>query len=349
LQKVQTEVGESALSMLRSPQPAPIELILTTLINETRAYEDGFDLIPDDYHIIDARPIHSAITFLLDYLPPHTRLIIAGRFDPPLPLSRLRGGGELTENLISDLRFTPDEAAVFLNEVMNLGLSADDVASQETRTEGCIAGLQLAALSMQGRDDVAAFISAFAGDDRYVVDYLVEEVRQRQPEWVRNYLLQTSILDRLSGPLCDVVTSGEDSPPRTATLAALGRGNLFVVPLDVKRQWYRYHHLFADVLQAHSMEEQPDRAPILHRRASKWHEENGAPADAVRHALAAEDFERAAGLIELAWPAINRGYEDATWLGWVKSLPDEIVRVRPVLSVGYASDQRQTGAVSPDH
>jgi len=200
--------------MLRSPQPAPIELILTTLINEIRAYEEGFDLILDDYHIIDARPIHSAITFLLDDLPPHTRLIIAGRSDPPLPLSRLRDGGELTEIRVSDLRFTPDEAAVFLNEVMNLGLSADDVASLETRTEGWIAGLQLAALSMQGRDDVAAFISAFAGDDRYVVDYLVEEVRQRQPEWVRNFLLQTSILDRLSGPLCDAVTSGEDSQGR---------------------------------------------------------------------------------------------------------------------------------------
>jgi len=182
LQKVQTEVGESALSILRSPQPAPIELILTTLINEIRAYEEGFDLILDDYHIIDARPIHSAITFLLDYLPPHTRLIIAGRSDPPLPLSRLRDGGELTEIRVSDLRFTPDEAAVFLNEVMNLGLSPDDVASLETRTEGWIAGLQLAALSMQGRDDVAAFISAFAGDDRYVVDYLSKRFASVSPK-----------------------------------------------------------------------------------------------------------------------------------------------------------------------
>jgi LuxR family transcriptional regulator, maltose regulon positive regulatory protein len=186
---------------------------------------------------------------------------------------------------------------------------------------------------MQGRADIAGFIRAFAGDDRYIVDYLVEEVLQRQPEWVRRFLLQTSILDRMCGPLCDAVTDQDDA---RGVLEALERANLFVVPLDDKRQWYRYHHLFRDVLQARLMGEQPDRLPDLHRRASEWCEQNGLPADAIRHALAAEDFERAAGLVELAWSAMHRSYQDATWLGWVKALPDELVRARPVLSVGYA-------------
>ena len=232
MQKVQTEVGESALSILRSPQPAPIELILTTLINEIRAYEEGFDLILDDYHIIDARPIHSAITFLLDYLPPHTRLIIAGRSDLPLPLSRLRDGGELTEIRVSDLRFTPDEAAVFLNEVMNLGLSPDDVASLETRTEGWIAGLQLAALSMQGRDDVAAFISAFAGDDRYVVDYLSKRFASVSPKGSGTSCCKRPFSTGSAAHCAMLSPAGKIA---RATLAALGRGNLFVVPLDAKR------------------------------------------------------------------------------------------------------------------
>ena len=333
LQTVQSGVGGSTLSLLRSSHLPPIEALLGTLLNEISTISQDFVLVLDDYHLIDAQPIHVGTAFLLDHLPPQMRLLIAGRSDPPLPLSRLRGRGELTELRAADLRFTPDEAAAFLNEVMGLDLTADDVAALETRTEGWIAGLQLAALSMQGREDVRGFIAAFTGNDRYIVDYLVEEVLQRQPESFRSFLLQTSILDRLSGPLCDAVT-GQESGKRL--LDALERGNLFVVPLDDKRHWYRYHHLFADVLRAHSVEEQPDRVPTLHRRASEWYEDNGLRADAVRHALAAEDFERAAGLVELAWPAVLRSFEDATWLGWVRALPDELVRARPVLSAGYA-------------
>ena len=333
LQKVQSVVGKSALSLLHSPQPPPIESILTTLINEINAIEDDFALILDDFHIVDAQPVHSAIAFLLDHLPPQMHLVIASRSDPPLPLARLRGRGESSELRAADLRFTPDEAAAFLNEMMGLNLSTPDVAALETRTEGWIAGLQLAALSMQGREDVTGFIAAFAGDDRYIVDYLAEEVLQRQPEHVRNFMLQTSILDRLSGPLCNAVTGQQDSK---VLLEALERGNLFVVPLDDKRQWYRYHHLFADVLHAHSMEEQPDRVPILHRRASEWYEQNDLPSDAVRHALAAEDFNRAADLVELAWPTMRKSRQEATVLSWVKALPDEPVRARPVLSVAYA-------------
>src|SRR3712207_627433 len=224
-------------------------------------------------------------------------LVIATREDPHLPLARLRARGQLTELRASDLRFTLSEAAEFLNSVMGLGLSAEDIAALESRTEGWIAGLQLAALSMRGREDVSGFIRAFAGDNRYVVDYLLDEVLQRQPERIRSFLLMTSILERLSGPLCDVVT-GQDGGREV--LEALERGNLFVVPLDDRRRWYRYHHLFAEVLLAHLMAEQPDQVPTLHRRASEWYEQNGSADDAIRHALAAGDFERAADLVELA-------------------------------------------------
>ena len=270
--------------------------------------------------------------FVLEHLPPRMHLIISTREDPQLPLARLRARGQLGELRAADLRFTPSEAAEFLEGVMGLSLSAEDIAALEDRTEGWIAGLQLAALSMRGREDVAGFIRAFAGDNRYVVDYLVEEVLQRQPERVRSFLLQTSILERLSGPLCDAVTGQERS---NALLEALERGNLFVVPLDDRRHWFRYHHLFADVLRARLMEEQPDRAPTLHRRASEWYERNGSPTDAIRHALAAEDFERAAGLVELA-ALVMLGSSQETLYRWLMALPDEVVRARPVLSVYYA-------------
>ena len=231
-----------------------------------------------------------------------------------------------------------------------MNLSAEDIAALETRTEGWIAGLQLAALSMQGQQDVPGFIRAFAGDHRYIVDYLVEEVLQRQPEPLRSFLLQTAILDRLNGPLCDAVTALEGG---SARLEALERGNFFVVPLDDKRHWYRYHHLFADVLRMHLMAEQPDQVSALHRRASEWYEHNGSAADAIRHALAAEDFERAADLIELAVPEMRRSRQGATVteLGWLKALPDELVHFRPVLSVAYAFalfGGGELGALRPD-
>jgi len=341
LQTIDANIGKGALSVLQSPQPPPTEVVLTSLINEISAIPDRIGLVLDDYHVIESSPVDDALAFLLEHLPVNMHLIIATREDPDLPLTRLRVRGQLTELRATDLRFTPSEAAGFLNQVMALNLSAEEIAALETRTEGWIAGLHLAALSMRGQEDVPGFIRAFAGDNRYIVDYLVEEVLQRQPERVRSFLLQTSILDRLSGPLCDAVRFGGAKSPTgqedgRGMLEALERGNLFVVPLDDKRQWYRYHHLFAEVLQARLMEEQPDRVPILHRRASEWYELNGSPADAIRHALAAENFERAAGLVELAWRAMDRSFHSATWLGWVKALPDELVRARPVLSVGYA-------------
>jgi hypothetical protein len=264
----------------------------------------------------DAAGVQDGMVFLLDHLPPGLHLVIASRADPTLPLARLRARGELVEIRAADLRFTLDEAAAYLHETMGLDLTALDVAALEGRTEGWVAALQLAALSMQGRDDVAGFIAAFAGDDRYIVDYLVEEVLQRQHEPVRSFLQQTSILDRLSGPLCDALT-GEDSGK--AMLEALERTNLFVVPLDDRRRWYRYHHLFADVLRARLQDEQPEQVPELHRRASAWYERNGEASEAIRHALAAQDFPKAAYLIELAMPEMRRSRQEATLLSWLRA------------------------------
>ncbi len=332
LQTAAPGVGTGALVQLQSPQ-APIEAVLATLLNDLGAVSDSVVLVLDDYHVIDARDIHEGMAFMLEHLPPQFHLVIAGRADPALPLSRLRGRGELVEIRAADLRFTPEEAATYLNGVMGLVLRAEDVAALEGRTEGWIAALQLAALSLQGRDDAAGFIAGFAGDDRYIVDYLVEEVLQRQPQNVRSFLLNTSILSRLSGSLCDAVT-GQDGGK--AMLEALDRGNLFLVQLDDRRQWYRYQHLFGDVLRARLNDEQPDRVHELHTRASDWYERNGDRSEAIRHALAGEDFERAADLVELAIPATRRSRQEATLRRWIEALPGELIRVRPVLSVGYA-------------
>jgi LuxR family maltose regulon positive regulatory protein len=333
LQTVAPGAGDSALTLLHAPQPPSIEAVLTTLLNDLGSGSGDVVLVLDDYHAVDAREVQDGMTFLLDHLPPRLHVVIASRADPALPLPRLRSRGELAEIRAADLRFTPDEAAAYLNETMGLRLTPPDVAALEGRTEGWIAALQLAALSMQGRDDVAGFIAGFAGDDRYVVDYLVEEVLQRQPAQVRAFLLQTSILGRLSGPLCDAVTGHGGG---RAMLEALDRGNLFLVPLDDRRRWYRYHHLFADVLRARLLDERPDETPGLHQRASAWFEHNGEPSAAIGHALAAEDFEKAADLAELAIPAMRRSRQEATVRGWLKVIPDELVRVRPVLAVGLA-------------
>ena len=301
LRTVASGIGESALALLHAPQPPPIEMVLTALLNDLGAVAGDIVLVLDDYHVIDAREVQDGMAFLLDHLPPGLHVVIASRADPALPLARLRARGELAEIRAAELRFTPDEAAAYLNGMMGLQLTARDVAVLEARTEGWIAALQLAALSMQGRDDVGGFIAGFAGDDRYVVDYLAEEVLQRQPDRVQAFLLQTSILGRLSGPLCDAVTGQGGGK---AMLEALDRGNLFLVPLDDRRRWYRYHHLFADVLQARLLDEQPGQVPDLHRRASAWYEQNGEQPVAIGHALAAGDFERAADLVELAIPAM---------------------------------------------
>ena len=333
LHKIQPSLGERSLSLLQSPQPPTIESVLMTLLNELTAVEAEFVLILDDYHAIETEAIHRGIGFLLGHLPPQMHLIIASRADPPLSLARLRSHGELTELRVSDLRFKPDEAAAFLNQGMGLEISAVEVSALEQRTEGWIAGLQLAALSLQGREDIPDFVAAFSGDDRYIVDYLLEEVLQRQPDRVRRFLLQTAILERLSGSLCDAVT---DQNGGQGMLETLERSNLFIIPLDNKRQWYRYHHLFAHVLLALALIEWPERMPRLHGRASEWYEQNDLFSDAIRHALAAQDFERAAGLIEQVWPTMRKRQQESTVLSWMKLLPEPLIRARPVLSVAYA-------------
>src|SRR5919106_4547110 len=333
LRTVAPGIGEGSLSMLETTQPA-IERTLAPLVNELAAAPKDVVLVLDDYHVIDAPDIQVGMAYFLDHLPPRMHLVITTRADPALPLARLRARGELHEIRAADLRFTPDEAAAYFNDVLALELGANEIAALEGRTEGWIAALQLAGLSMHGRGDVAEFIAGFAGDDRYVVDYLVEEVLQRQSDDVRSFLLQTSILARMSGALCDAVTG--QAGGRT-TLQALDRGNLFVVPLDDRRHWYRYHHLFADVLRAQLVDERTEDVADLHRRASEWFAESGETTEAIRHAIAGEDFERAAGLIEMAIPATRRERHDNLVRQWLEGLPNELIRGRPVLSNAYAA------------
>jgi LuxR family transcriptional regulator, maltose regulon positive regulatory protein len=333
LQKLHADLGESAKAFLQSPQPPPITSILSTLINEISSFPEKFSIVLDDYHLIKTQPIHEALTFLLDHLPPQMHVILTTRADPPLPIARLRARNQLTELRAEDLRFTSEETSVFLNEAMELKLTSQDIAALEERTEGWVAGLQLAALSMQGRDDVSGFIRAFSGSHRHVLTYLAKEVLEQCSEGTLNFLLQTSILDRLCGPLCDAVTGGTDSQ---ALLQKLEQANLFILPLDDEGKWFRYHHLFADVLRAHLLQTLSGTKPELHRRASAWHEENGSLAEAISHAMAAGNLDKAVQLVEQsAWHLIGRG-ELTTLQIWLDSLPLAVVRTRPRLSLAYA-------------
>jgi LuxR family maltose regulon positive regulatory protein len=287
-------------------------------------------LVLDDYHAIDTDKIHKIIELLLDYLPAHIHLVITTRVDPPLPLARLRVGNQLTELRAADLCFTVDETTQFFNRIMNLKLSGHDISVLESRTEGWIAGLQLAGLSMQGREDIPSFIKTFAGDDRHVVDYLAEEVLNVQSEQIQNFLLQTSILNRLSAPLCDFVTHNKGSQE---ILNELERANLFIVPLDNKRYWYRYHHLFAELLQQRLHQTQSDLVAELHNRASKWCRQNGLEDEAVNHALATQDFEQVALLIVEQADAIWERGEHAKFRHWLEKLPADLVFSKPQLSI----------------
>ena len=284
----------------------------------------------DDYHLVDAAAIHEAVTFLLDNLPPQVTLAMTTRADPPLPLSRLRARGELVEVRAADLRFTAEEAEQFLNEVMELRLDPALVAALEARTEGWAAGLQLAALSARTRTDVTGFVEAFSGSHRFVLDYLVEEVQDRQPDEVRAFLLDSSVLDQLAGGLCDAVTGRSDGQ---TMLETLDRENLFVVPLDDERRWYRYHHLFADALRARLAAGDADRAAELHAAASRWLTENGLLDDAVRHAIASGDHEHTADLVELSLPDLRRRRQNRALRDWLAALPDDVVRRRPLLAL----------------
>ena len=347
LQTLAPKIGAGVLAALQSLQPPSIESILTVLLNEIAAIPDNFILVLDDYHLIDPQPIDQDLAFLLDHLPPQMHLVITTREDPSLPLPRYRVRGQSTELRAADLRFTPAEAADFLNRVMGLNLSAEDINALETRTEGWIAGLQLAALSLQGRQDATSFITSFTGSHHFVLDYLIEEVLHQQPESVQTFLLRTSIVDRLCGPLCDAVLP-DAAGCGQETLEYLERANLFIVPLDTERRWYRYHHLFGDILrQRLGQRLSPGEIAEYHIRASQWYEKNGDEAEAFHHAFAAGDYDRAANLAELSWQGMDGTFQSVAWLGWVKKLPEDVTRVRPVLSTQMAQAFTDAGEPEP--
>ena len=331
-EETETTFGDGALGMLQSPQPPPTETVLTSLINDIVNTSSKIILVLDDYQLIEIQAIHEALNFLLEHLPPQMHLVIATREDPHLSLSRLRASGQITELRAADLRFTTSEAAEFLNQVMGLNLSKEDIAALETRTEGWIAGLQLAAISLQGQADTSRLIQSFTGSHRLVLDYLIEEVLNQQPENVQTFLLQTAIINRLTASLCNALTDQEDGQE---TLEMLERANLFVIPLDNERNWYRYHHLFADILRQRLQLTRSEQLSILHIRASEWYEKNRSFDDAIEHALHAKDFERAAGLLELVFQEMSSKFLFEDWLGWVKKIPNELIQTRPVLSAQY--------------
>ena len=327
------EVGPRAMALVQGARDLPVESILTSFVNGIDEFSDATVIALDDYHVITTPAVHEATAFLLEHLPRTAGLAIATRSDPPLPLPRLRARGELVELRAADLRFTATEAGAFLNDVMGLSLTAQQVEALDVRTEGWAAGLQLAALSIRGHDDAGAFVDAFAGSHRFVVDYLVEEVLRRQPERVRAFLLDTAVLDQLTGPLCDALTGGTDG---RAVLEELERANLFVVPLDDERTWYRYHHLFADALRARLAADDPERMRRHHRAASAWYAANGQVERAVAQAFAGDDLARAADLIELGMMEVRRQRRDRILQTWLGKLPDQLIRVRPVLSTFLA-------------
>jgi LuxR family maltose regulon positive regulatory protein len=340
LQTLKTAIGNAALMMLQSPQPPPMESILISLINDVIRIPTDFALVLDDYHLVDAWPIHDLIAFLLENLPEQMHMIIATRSDPPLPLARIRSQNHLTELRAADLSFRVDETARLFDQSLNVQLSGPDIQLLETRTEGWAAGLQLAALSLQGHKNPSDFIKGFKGDNRYIADYLTEEVLSRQSENLRDFLLQTSILERLSGPFCDAVTQQDNSGQ---VLDNLEKANLFVIPLDDERCWYRYHHLFADLLAQRLRSQQAQRVPELHRRASQWLAQNGFKNEAVDHAFLAQDYESAAQLIgEIAEMDWDRARESQL-LRWFKQLPDEQINMHPKLCIFYARELFKSG------
>ncbi len=335
LQAIHDELGETALAQLRSPQPPPINLILPGLLNEIDALHDRALLVLDDYHVIRDPRIHDSIVFVLEHLPGTMRLVLSTRTDPPLPLARLRANRLVTEVRAADLRFTLEEAQTLLNDRNRLELSDQHVMTITERTEGWIAGLQLAALSLEGRDAEtrARLVASFSGRQQFILDYLTDEVLDRQPGSLQAFLLQTSILDRLTGSLCDAVTERSDSH---MLLETLNRANMFLVPLDTEGRWYRYHHLFAELLQARLRESYPDEVASLHARAAAWCEQNSLIAEAIEHALAAQDLERAGRLVKQVAEEMFEGSEIRTLLAWLGALSGNSVHIDPELSMIFA-------------
>lgn len=346
LQTISPQFGEEILRFLQAPQPPPAPIVLTNLLNEITAIPTKFMLVLDDYHMVDSQPVDEAITFLIEHLPPLMHMVIVTREDPQLPLPRLRARGQLTELRVADLRFTPPEAAEFFSQVMALNLSVENITALENRTEGWVAGLQLAALALQRtfstqtQQEATPFIEAFSGSHHFVLDYLLEEVLHRQPENVQTFLLHTSILERMCRSLCDAVL-GEDMSDlhngTSFTLESLERDNLFLIPLDGERRWYRYHHLFSDLLKQRLQQRADIDPSVLHIRASQWYEDNGFYIEAFRHASAANDIERAERLI--TGDGIPRHFRGAVMmiLDWFASLPKSVFDARPSLWWRYGA------------
>ena len=335
LQTIDSRIGRGTAVALQSPDGVNIEILLTHLLNEISKSPINVILILDDYHVIESQPVDNALTFIINNLPRHLHLIMSSRIDPSFPLSRLRASGQMTELRVDDLRFTTADTTVFLNQIMGLALSSQDVDSLEARTEGWIAGLQLAALSMQGikrRADITDFVARFTGSDRYIQDYLTEEVLRQQPKEIKDFLLKTSILNRLSGSLCDAVTQ---QPNGHIVLENLESGNLFIVPLDNERRWYRYHHLFAELLAHNLFITYPEQIPGLHQRASAWYEINGFLDEAIFHAQSADSKDRMASIVEDHWQEyIHRG-ELTKLRGWLDYLNPEYTKMSAPLCMAY--------------
>ncbi len=345
LQTIEPEIGAEILKMLELRQPLPITALLTPFLNEVATISHDFMLVLDDYHILDSTEIDEILTFLIDNQPPQMHLVITTREDPRLPLARLRARGQLTELRAANLRFTADEASEFLNSVMGLNLSGEDIAALEQRTEGWIAGLQLAAISMQGQQDHRRFIESFTGSHHFVLDYLMEEVLSHQPSHIQDFLLRTSILERLCGPLCAAILQ-QDIEAALATLEYIRQANLFLMPLDNERRWYRYHHLFGDLLRGRLQHYVTTASiaggitlPELHRRASRWYEENGFEVEAFQHVVAAHDIDEAERLMAGGGTPLYIRGAVLPVVHWLASLPDTVKNDRPALWVAHAWSQ----------
>jgi LuxR family maltose regulon positive regulatory protein len=333
LQTIDPAIGAGSIDLLRSPQQPPIKSILAALINEVGEQAKTFRLVLDDAHRVEARPVYELIQYLIEHLPANLHIALSGRVDPPLPLAHLRAQGQLMEIRVEDLRFSSAETTALLNDLQQLALSESELAALHSRTEGWIAGLQLAALSLEGRDDKAEFIKSFTGSHHFIIDFLVEEVMSRQDQDSQQFLIRTSVLDRFCAPLCDAMLNTSDS---RQMLLSLERANLFLVPLDDDRLWYRYHHLFAEFLRQRLREQEPESATELHRAASRWLSQNGLTEEAAEHGLSADDPDFAIDLVErLAEEYWQRG-EPTTLLKWLSSLPLEHVRDRPDLAIHSA-------------
>lgn len=349
IQQIIPGFGSTLLGQLNSPQCPPAGLLTTAILNEIASVSVQFTLVLDDYHVLESPEIDQLISSLLEHLLPQFQLIVTTREDPQFPLARLRAKNRLTELRAAQLRFSSAEASQFFEQMTGMTLSEENITSLENRTEGWVAGLQLAALSMQGSSDVGQLIHSFSGNHQFVTDYLVEEVLHRQPEPVQEFLLNTSVLNRLCGELCDCLV--ESSVSGQQRLEQIEGANLFLIPLDSERRWYRYHHLFAQLLQEKlsqtdlGKETGAGNMVSLHEKASRWFERNGDMGEAIHHGVQAKDLDRVAELAELAWPDMDHSYQMPTWLAWVAPVPEETVALRPALGVAIASALLDSGRI----